>query len=393
MKSYVNILLCSACFLLASCAPKHTEGSFGYDLDFLNQHMEPITLQENNGKSQLIVLSELQGRVMTSTANGLKGNSFGWMHYDLIASGKFEEHINPFGGEDRFWMGPEGGQFSIFFKKGSEFTFENWYTPRELDTEAFDIVSQSHKEVRFFKKMHLVNYHGFEFHIEVNRSVSILGKQQLENDLELQIPDEVDFVAYQSNNEILNAGAQSWNKETGLLSIWILGMFMPSETTTVILPYKDSLALNTSYFGSIPPGRLTITDKHVLYKGDGTYRFKLGLPPQNVKPYMGSFDAGKQMLTIVQYSFFGDSTYVNSLWKLQDFPYAGDVVNSYNDGPLENGNQLGPFYELESSSSSRELEPGESIQHIHKTYHFEGPLEALNEISKQLLGKDLNDLP
>jgi hypothetical protein len=26
-------------------------------------------------------------------------------------------HINVFGGEDRFWLGPEGGQFSIFFAK------------------------------------------------------------------------------------------------------------------------------------------------------------------------------------------------------------------------------------------------------------------------------------
>jgi hypothetical protein len=28
-----------------------------------------------------------------------------------------------------------------------------------------------------------------------------------------------------------------------------------------------------------------------MYKGDGTARFKLGLPPQNVVPYVGSYDA------------------------------------------------------------------------------------------------------
>ena len=30
-----------------------------------------------------------------------------------------KEHVNVFGGEDRFWLGPEGGQYSIFFVKGT----------------------------------------------------------------------------------------------------------------------------------------------------------------------------------------------------------------------------------------------------------------------------------
>ena len=167
---------------------------------------------------------------------------------------------------------------------------------------------------------------------------------------------------------------------------------MPSENTTVILPYKDSLALNTSYFGTIPPGRLTTTDKHVMFKGNGTARFKLGIPPSNVTPYIGSFDGDKQTLTIVKYSFKGDTTYVNSVWRDQENPYGGDVINSYNDGPLENGDQLGPFYELETSSSTKELQPNEAIKHIHKTYHFEGDFETLNNISKKLLKKDLNEL-
>jgi hypothetical protein len=386
------LLLGSIYVILISCSNKHPEGSFGYDLNFLQQHQEVIILKENNGKSQLIVIPEYQGRVMTSTANGLAGESYGWVNYDLVASEKLEEHINVFGGEDRFWIGPEGGQYSIFFKKGTEFTFDNWFTPKEIDTEVYEVVSQSDKHVAFNKKMHLVNYQDYAFDIEVNREVSIFGKKQIEEDLGFDLADYVEYVGYQSSNEIINTGTQAWSKESGLLSIWILGMFIPSENTTVIIPYKDSLALNTSYFGTIPRGRLTTTDKHVMFKGDGTSRFKLGLPPQNVMPYIGSYDSNNQILTIVNYSFEGDSTYVNSVWRNQESPYAGDVINSYNDGPLENGDQMGPFFELESSSSSQELEPGQSIEHIHKTYHFEGDFEVLNELSKHLLKKDLNEL-
>ena len=39
-------------------------------------------------------------------------------------------------------------------------------------------------------------------------------------------------------------------------------------------------------------------------------------------------------------------SYVNSAWELQDDPYSGNVLNSCNDGALEDCDQMGPFYEL-----------------------------------------------
>jgi len=46
---------------------------------------------------------ELQGRVMTSTANGNQGKSFGWINYDLIVSGEeINEHFKSYGWEERF---------------------------------------------------------------------------------------------------------------------------------------------------------------------------------------------------------------------------------------------------------------------------------------------------
>jgi hypothetical protein len=59
------------------------------------------------------------------------------------------------------------------------------------------------------------------------------------------------------------------------------------------------------------------------------------------------------------------------------------VVNAYNDGPLEEGGQLGPFYELESVSPAAALKPGESISHIHAVYHFTGDESGLKQLLKR----------
>jgi len=50
--------------------------------------------------------------VLTSTADGLGGASFGWINRELIASGRLQPHMNAFGGEDRFWMG--AGRRAVF---------------------------------------------------------------------------------------------------------------------------------------------------------------------------------------------------------------------------------------------------------------------------------------
>ena len=129
-----------------------TKGSFGYDLAFLKKYHKDLVLLEEEGTSaRVIVLPAYQGRVMTSSAQGNEGASFGWVNHDFIASRKTVEHFNVFGGEERFWMGPEGGQFSIYFKKGVDFKFDNWYVPKELDTEAFNLVSSSKSAVSFEK--------------------------------------------------------------------------------------------------------------------------------------------------------------------------------------------------------------------------------------------------
>jgi hypothetical protein len=66
---------------------------------------------------------------------------------------------------------------------------------------------------------------------------------------------------------------------------------------------------------------------------------------------------------------------------------------SYNDGPSAPGKKpLGPFYELESSSSAAALSPGESLTHVHRTLHVRGSEVELDAVAKKALGVSIADI-
>ena len=133
----------------ASLTNRAGAASFGDDAAFLKSHTELIVLSDAKDLAKVAVAPGWQGRVMTSTAGADAGLSFGWINRELIASGKLLPHMNAFGGEDRFWMGPEGGQFSIFFAKGAKFEYADWFTPAVFDTLPFKVVSQSKGQAVF----------------------------------------------------------------------------------------------------------------------------------------------------------------------------------------------------------------------------------------------------
>ena len=137
------------------------KGKYGYDVAFFHEKkIETIELKDDQSKACLLIVPGYQGRVMTSTVGGDYGTSFGWINYKFIESGKVSNQFNPFGGEERLWLGPEGGPFSIYFKKGSEQIFSNWVVPREIDTEPFEVVSKSRNRVSFKRNMELTNASG-----------------------------------------------------------------------------------------------------------------------------------------------------------------------------------------------------------------------------------------
>jgi len=399
-------ILGALCLELAACTranqptPARAAG-FDADIAFLRQHTQVVVLAGPTGSAQVAVAPAYQGRVMTSTTGGGDAPSFGWIGRAAIASGKRQPHMNVFGGEDRFWLGPEGGQFALYFKPGDPFDLDHWQVPEPFDWDTWDIAGQSATEVHFRKSMTLVNYSRTQMTVDVDRTVRLLSSEDVARLLGVSPGSAVRTVAFESSNTVTNAGNAEWKPETGLVSVWILGMFNPSADTTIVLPYtpgpesSSGPIVNDAYFGKVPADRLVITPLAVFFRGDGQYRSKIGLSPLRAQQTAASYDASGHVLTLVQYTRHvdGAARYVNSMWEIQREPYKGDVVNSYNDGPPEPGKApLGPFFELETSSPALGLAPAQRHTHVHRTFHFVGPEAELDRLSRATIKIGLDEL-
>lgn len=395
-----NLLSLLMVIILSACGQQKKDykmGTYGYDADFLKKNnIEYLELKSKDGRARVLVVPKYQGRVMTTSANSNEGASFGWINYKLIESGKISPQFNPVGGEERFWIGPEGGPFSIYFKQGQEQVYENWKVPASIDTEEFELKGKDDNSLKFVKETTLTNASGTSFEINIERTVSLLSAKQVSSAFNIEISDSVSFVGYQTDNKITNKGNNAWTKESGLLSIWMLGMFNPTPTTTVFIPYntqaKDAV-VNDDYFGKVPADRLKTENGFIYFKIDGAYRSKIGVSPERATGICGSYDSEKKVLTVLWCSVPPDpQVYVNSKWGEQENPYEGDLINSYNDGPTEDGSIMGPFYEIETSSSAAALIPGQSVQHIQRVVHFSGKENELAVIVKKIFNVELNTI-
>ncbi len=374
--------------------------NFGQVVDFLNQHVETVVLGDEGG-AQIIVVPKYQGRTMTSTARGAQGTSYGWINFNHIASGNVDPAVNLYGGEDRFWISPEGGQYSVFFEPDDPMTFANWRVPKLIDTDPFEVVEQETDRIQLVKRGAFLNYSRFVFQVELGREVILLDESTISSHLGCPT-DGLTMVAHESRNQLTNIGQHAWQPDTGLIGIWTLNMNVPSPRATVIVPFQvgdvadRGQVVNADYFGKLDSDRLIVAEDQglIYFLGDGRHRSKLGLSFERAKNFMGSWDPVLGVLTVAQFSLPGSSPhgYNNNLWEMQDEPYRGDVINSYNDGPNESGGLLGPFFELETISPALALVPGESYTHIHRTIRIEAGRSRLHEVARHVFGVGLDEI-
>lgn len=407
MKSYINILaIMTLGTVLSACSiEKKTEsmkdykiGTFGYDLQYLNTKDSLVVLTDNNGQAQVIVSPKYQAKVFTSTVNGLEGNSLGYLNYKTFDSKETNEHMNGYGGENRFWIGPEGGRYSVFFESGKEQVYDNWHTPQAIDIEAWKIISSGKRDVWMQKDMEVKNYLGNDMKLSINRKVHLLTTSDIKNMLGITFTDKVKSVAYSTQNTIQNMNNFAWSKETGTICMWMLDMFNTGSKALTIIPFNEGdpnqlgKIATTDYFGEIPCNRIKIKNGILYLKTDGKYRSKLGMSSMRTKSIAANYNPEINRLTITTFDVDPNAIYLNQEWNPEKDPLIGDVLNAYNDGPLEDGSIMGPFLEVESASPAAFLKQGEIQVHNHNVFHFVGKDEDLSIISRALLGVSIEEI-
>ncbi len=369
-------------------------GTYGYDLDFLQRYDSVVILSNPGDSARVIVSPKYQAKVFTSTTDGASGLSFGWVNYKAFTAPP-DAHMNAFGGENRLWLGPEGGKYSLFFKPGAAMNFDQWKTPAPFDTEPWTTLQANSNRVLLQTKMQLTNYAGTTLQLTCDRTISIEDKNEIEKGLEIALPSNTKVVGYRTSNVLTNTGTFAWNEKTGMPCLWLLDMFKPSPNTVIIVPVKDftnqpfSAVATTNYFGEIAADRLRHSMNALFLKADGKSRGKLGVVPQKARSLAGSYDPDKKVLTIIHFTVNSSARYLNQEWNTNKPVFKGDAVNAYNDGPLADGSQMGPFYELESVSPAAFLQPGQSLSHVHEVFHFTGSETDLSGIASRLLGVSL----
>jgi hypothetical protein len=377
--------------------------SYGQVREFLAKHTQLVELTNAEG-ARVAVCPEWQGRVLTSTCGGMDGPSFGFVNDEFVKEGKLNPQFNNYGGEERMWLSPEGGQFSLWFKPGVKQTLDDWFTPPALNEGAWKVVSGPSEPVRMATVMKFQNTSATPFHLDVSREVRLLGAGDVVRLLGEAVAKAVGqkgvkMVAYETANQLTNRG-EAMTLDKGLVSIWILGMMNSGPQTVTIVPYKAGPeselgpVVKSDYFGQIPPERIKVLPGAVLFRCDGECRSKIGVSQKRARNVLGSIDFQGGVLTLVSFTMPEDPTkqpYMNNQWGGPHAePYKGDVVNSYNDGPPTPGKKgLGPFYEIESLSPAKVLKPGESLEHRHRTIHIQADLPTLEKLAKNVLGVEL----
>ncbi len=348
---------------------------------------------------QVLVSPSLTGRVVGTTYSGDQGQCNGFLFEKSFREG-MTDIWNNWGGEERYWLAPEGGPYSIQFDGRANY-FDNYHVQDGLNSIRYETeeVSKLGNSLCMKSQFGLKNNINTEFELEVTRRITALDDCPY---LAGAGPD-CDFVGFQSESTVTNLNSFAWTKETGSLAHWHLGQFHLGPKTVAIAPFRQADTtdppIREDYFrefcvdGRMPANRYWIRDGFVLFLADGTCRTKIGQNRSRATGLIGSFDLENNELHLMQYDFYPELEYIASYWyEEQTDPYGGDCISMAIEGPDKPGGPGGNCYELESLSPAMLLEPGQSFTFRTRTMHLKGPRTTMAKICRRQLGPEISTM-
>jgi len=336
---------------------------------------------------------------MCSTFAREDGPVNGWVNESVIQTGKVDPVFNNFGGEERFWFGPEGGQFGLMFGR-AESKFSNYCVQPGMSSLAYRVASGDERSVLMVADMTLENNSGTRFQLHVDRRICLLEGCPYDQ----AAKGKVDFVAFQSENTVTNTGPEAWTREKGTLAMWCLGQFPEYSRPSVIVPVRSGRSARLSpptvdeYFkdfclgGVFPSNRRASFSRFVLLKADGKVRGKVGIKKDRATGRLGSYNPDGHHLIIVDHDFYPELDYATGYWRHYDNAFDGDALSVYIDGPEQPGGPEGLSYELETMSPALFLWSGQSFVYRNRTFHMRGRRADIAAICRRFLSARLSEI-
>lgn len=413
--------------------------SYRNAIEFLESKTKVLELCNNLG-ARVAVCPEWNGRVMTSSADGLDGDSFGLIHVAGIEKGHQESGYDFFGGEDQFSLAPEGGPFSLFYEVPPEIpliqtqplhrTFGFHEGPFEIDQAPPD------PQIRLRRNMKMRNLVGATFDLDIIRTARLTNREDLEDLFGETLANTLDqrdlsYVSYQTTTSLINRNGP-FSKNTGLVSIRIRGMFNSTSNHVVLLPFKSGDEANAEptvdidYFGMAPHGHLRLLSRMLLLRADGKYRCRIGVSRKRVMACFGAVDFRSGVLTLIHFSLPPNPIeyyYNNNDLRLpsdldsrdfakvreyfltetlrpkenrNDHPqpdflesaYNGNVLRVFTNGPSDGF--FCPYYKFDVFSPASELQKNEHLTHTQHTLHINADRATLELFLHSLFQADFD---
>jgi len=328
--------------------------SYNDALNYLVKKTPVVELYDQLG-GRVAVCPEWNGRVMTSTCDGLDGNSFGYVNVQAIDAENFEN----FGGEDLWTISP----------LDLSLTIEN--------------IKENKTLLQRTLRMADANGQSVEFHL--SRSISLLSRQRMGTLFGDAIADalkqeDVSVVAFRTENTVRS-------QEKACVASRQRGMFNACPHTFIVIstPPENFLSkpptIDIDYLGGSPHGRIRHIADALLFRADGRGRCRATIPFSAVPPLFGAVELRSGTLTLWMFDVPEESEEKN-------------IIRIYNHGhPHTGGLDWATYYEMNSFSAARELLPEHALSYCQCTLHLNAGNDILGGLVRQIFDVSLDSFP
>jgi hypothetical protein len=309
-----------------------------------------------------------------------------------VASFAFGPFTKPLG-QERLWLAPEWGPFSLFHEQGVEQNRGTYHQP-EVFQGGYDVIWRKPDLVTVARAMSLENASGHRLDMTVERTFRPLTIEDVELALNVGLPHDVKYVGFASENRLMYPGDSAWTEAAGTAALWPISSFPATDETVVIAPYDrrgTGSEVYGGYLGEPGSDRLIVDGEHgvILFRADGQSLGKIGLNAARAEEVIGAIDFQRNVLMIVHHDQMAKSRYINMRpTQAEGEVFEGDAVLAYN----HSGTDGEHYFNLETVGPALTLEPGQSVAHHHRTLVFGGDVEQLSAISEKVLGVALADV-